>query len=283
MISRRTFGLAALGSLSSRTARAKIDSVVQGVRIGVSGYSFKGLPLDNAIQAMKDIGLGVSEVWFRHVEPQQISREDLRSWRLSVPLQTFRAVRDKYNEAGIEMVAYTLDMKDDFTDAELDRGFRMATALGVNRIATSTTLTVAKRLAPLMEKYGMEVAFHGHANAADPNQFAGPDSFKRVLAMSRYAKINLDIGQFTAAGFDPITFIRDQHANIPVLHIRDGRKWQGTKLPWGAGNTPIKDVLQLLKHERYPMSADIEYDYEGPNGTVAEIEKCFRYCKSALA
>jgi sugar phosphate isomerase/epimerase len=283
MISRRTFGLAALGSFSNLAARAKIDSVVQGVRIGVSGYSFKALSLDSAIQAMKDIGLGASEVWFCHIEPK-LSREELRTWRLSVPLETFRAVRDKYNEAGIETVAYTFDMKDDFSDAELDRGFRMATALGVNRIATSTTFTVATRLAPLMERYGIEVAFHGHANAADPNQFAGPESFKRVLEMSRYAKINLDIGQFTAAGFDPVAFIREQHANIPVLHIRDGRKGQGTKLPWGDGNTPIKEVLQLLKRERYPIFADIEYDYEGvASGTVAEIEKCFRYCKSALA
>jgi sugar phosphate isomerase/epimerase len=198
-------------------------------------------------------------------------------------LQTFRAVRDKYNEAGIETVAYTFDMKGDFTDADLDRGFRMATALGVNRIATSTTFTVAERLAPLMEKYGMEVAFHGHADAADPNQFAGPDLLKRVLAMSRYARINLDIGQFTAAGFDPVAFIRDQHANIPVLHMRDGRKRHDTKIPWGDGGTPIKEVLQLLGRERYPVFADIEYDYDGPSGMVAEIEECFRYCKSALA
>jgi sugar phosphate isomerase/epimerase len=282
MISRRTFGIGALGSLSSLTTRAKINCTIQGVRIGVSGYSFQALPLDKAIQAVKEIGLGACEVWFRHIEPKT-SREDLRTWRLSVPLRTFRDVRDKYKEAGIEMAAYTFDMKDDFTDAELERGFRMATALGVNRIAMSTTFTVAARLVPLMEKYGMEVAFHGHANAADPNQFAGPDSFKKVLAMSRYARINLDIGQFVAAGFDPVPFIREQNANISVLHIRDGKEGQGTKLPWGAGDTPIRKVLQLLKRERYPMFADIEYDYNGPGGTVAEIEKCFRYCKSALA
>jgi sugar phosphate isomerase/epimerase len=268
--------------MSRLSARAKIDSTIEGVRIGASGYSFQALPLDGAIQAMKAIGLGACEVWFRHIEPK-MSREDLRTWRLSAPLQIFRDVRDKYKEAGIEMVAYTFDMKDDFTDAELERGFRMATALGVNRIAMSTTFTVAARLVPLMEKYGMDVAFHGHANAADPNQFAGPDSFKRVLAMSRYAAINLDIGQFVAAGFDPLPFIREHHADIPVLHIRDGRKGRGTKLPWGTGDTPIKGVLQLLKRERYPMFADIEYDYAGPGGTIAEVEKCLRYCKWALA
>jgi sugar phosphate isomerase/epimerase len=281
MITRRIFGILTAASLSALTARADIDSTIHGVHIGVSGYSFQGMSLDAAIQAMQKIGLGITEVWFRHIEPK-LPRETLRAWRLSVPLTTFMEAGKKYKDAGIQMAAYTFDMKDDFTDAELDRGFQMARALGVKRIAMSTTFTVATRLVPLMEKYRMEVAFHGHTNTSDPNQFAGPDSFRKVLTLSRYAKINLDIGQFVAAGFDPVPFIREQHPNISILHIRDGKPWQGTKLPWGTGETPIKDVLQLLKRERYPIIADIEYDYRGPGGTVAEIEKCFQCCKDAL-
>lgn len=281
MISRRTLGLAAFASFSSSAWGAKIDSTIHGVQIGASGYSFQSLPLNGVIEAMKQIGLGCCEVWFRHIEPK-VSREELRAWRLSEPLETFREIRKKYRDSGIETIAYTFDMKDDFTDAELDRGFQMARALGANRIATSTTLTVATRLVPLMEKYEMEVAFHGHANTADPNQFAGPDSFRKALAMSSHARINLDIGQFVAAGFDPLPFIREQHANIPILHIRDGKKGQGTKLPWGTGDTPIREVLQLLKREQYPIFADIEYDYSGAEGTVSEITKCFQFCKDAL-
>ena len=73
-------------------------------------------------------------------------------------------------------------------------------ALGTERICTSTTLTVARRLVPLMEKHRMEVAFHGHINTADPNEFAGPESFRKALAMSPFARINLDIGQFHRRG-----------------------------------------------------------------------------------
>ncbi len=271
MISRRTFGLAALSKIAS----------LHGVRIGVSGYSFQGLTLDASIQAMKQIGLGACEAWFRHIEPK-MSREELRAWRLTVPLETYAVVASKFKAAGIEMVAYTFDMKDDFTDAELERGFQMAKALGVRRIATSTTFTVAKRIVPMMEQHRMEVAFHGHSNAADPNQFAGPDAFEKVLKMSPYARINLDIGQFVAAGFEPVPFIRDQHTNISLLHIRDGKKGLGTKLEWGTGDTPIQDVLRLLQKERYRIQADIEYDYGGPERALAEIMKCFAYCKNAL-
>ena len=270
MISRRGFGLWAMSKLGSR-----------GVRIGVSGYSFQGLTLDGTIAAMKRIGLGATEVWFRHIEPK-LPREELRAWRLAVPLRTFEDAGKKFRAAGIEMVAYTFDMKEDFADAELDRGFQMARALGVKRIATSTTFTVAEKLVPLMEHYRMEVAFHGHTNAADPNQFAGPDSFGRVLEMSRWAKINLDIAQFVAAGFDPVAFLREQHANITLLHIRDGKKGVGTKLPWGSGDTPIADVLRLMQTEKYRIQADIEYDYGGSEGAIAEVTKCFDYCKTIL-
>jgi hypothetical protein len=67
--------------------------------------------------------------------------------------------------------------------------------------------TVAEHLVPLMAKSKLDIAFHGHTNASDPNSFAGPDSFLRVLAMSNYARINLDVGQFVAAGIAPLLFV----------------------------------------------------------------------------
>jgi len=283
MMTRRQFGRIGLGSLPVLAAAgSKIDSTIHGVRIGASGYSFAALNLDDALQAMRQIGLGVGEVWFRHIEPK-LPREQLRDWRLSAPLEIYRNIAKKYGDAGISIIAFTIDMKDDFSDEELDRGFQMAHALGISRIATSTTFSVVRRLLPLMEKYETEVAFHGHTNAADPNEFAGPDSFRRALSLSRYARINLDIGQFAAAGFDPLPFIAEQQANIPVMHIRDGKPGSGTKLPWGTGSTSIREVLQLLKREHYPIVADIEYDYGGASEPAREIKRCFEFCKAALA
>jgi sugar phosphate isomerase/epimerase len=199
-----------------------------------------------------------------------------------VPLAEFQRIGKLYDDAGIEKIAFTHDMKDDFTDAELERPFEMAKALGAARIASSTTLTVARRLVPLMEKHRMEVAFHGHINVDDLNEFAGPDSFRKTLAMSPWSRINLDIGQFMGAGFDAVSFIEEQHAKIPVLHIRDGIRGQRGKVPWGTGDVRIKDVLQLLKREKYPTVADIEYDYGGAGDPWNEVKKCFAYCKSAL-
>src|SRR4051794_26330251 len=88
-------------------------------------------------------------------------REDVREWRLNTPAEHFRAVRKKFNDAGIDIFAYTLNFRDDFTDGELDKCFEQAKALGAKTIASSTQLTVAKRLAGFAEKHKMTVSLHG--------------------------------------------------------------------------------------------------------------------------
>jgi sugar phosphate isomerase/epimerase len=59
----------------------------------------------------------------------------------------------------------------------------------------------------------------------------------------------------------------------------------GDNLPWGQGETPIKEALQLMKKEKYKFPATIELEYPTPEGSnvMAEMAKCLRYCKEALA
>src|SRR4030081_3583032 len=92
--------------------------------------------------------------------------------------------------------------KDSCTDEEVERGFQMTRALGARIMTASTTLTMAKRTLPYVQKHKIFLALHGHSNLSDPNQFATPESFMEGLAMSPYYKVNLDIGHFSAAGFD---------------------------------------------------------------------------------
>jgi hypothetical protein len=55
-------------------------------------------------------------------------------------------------------------------------------------------------------------------------------------------------------------------------------------VPWGQGDTPIKEVLLLMKEKKYKFPATIELEYPVPEGStrVAEIGKCLQYCKDAL-
>src|SRR5436190_3105192 len=308
MITRREFGHLALAGLALPRVRLEATtSVFHGVRLGAQSYSFRDLPrtpggdaVDQVIRAFQECELFECELFAPQVEPQFNSgargrrgdppspqavkaREDLRKWRLETPLDHFRAIGDRFRKAGIEVYAYNYSPNREYTDAEIDRGFEMTKALGAQIITASTNLETAKRMAPFAGKHRMVVAMHGHSNTSDPNEFCTPDSFAAAMKMSKYFKVNLDIGHFTAANFDAIAYIRKHHADITNLHLKDRKKNQGDNTPWGQGETPIREALQLLKKERWPIRAFIEYEYRGQASPVEEVKKCLAYAKAALA
>ncbi len=288
MYSRREFSKLALAAVPAAGALAKakrIDSTFGGVLIGAQSYSFRDRPLDAAIQAIAECGLGECELFQKHVEPRNLKGEELRHWRLTVPLVRMQEIREKFENAGIWLFAYNISFRDDYSDAEIDRGFQMAKAMGVGVITASSTITAAKRVAPFADKYKIKVAMHGHSNTRDPNQFAKPESFAQAMEMSPYFYVNLDIGHFFAAGYDPVEYIKQHHARITNLHLKDRKKDDGPNMPWGEGDTPIKQALDLLKANKgWKIPANIEYEYGKPGmDSLAEVKKCVAYCKQALA
>jgi sugar phosphate isomerase/epimerase len=210
--------------------------------------------------------------------------EDFRKWRLSVSMDKFKDVRKKFDTAGIDIKLLCFNMSEAITDEEIDYGFQMAKAVGASAISTSTQVSVSKRIAPFADKHKMMVGFHGHDATWDPNEFATPESFATAMSYSKYHGVNLDIGHFTAGNNDPIAYIKEHHARITNLHLKDRKKDHGANVPWGQGDTPIKEVLLLLKKEKYPIPANVEYEYGKPGmDTVTEVTKCVEYCKNALA
>ena len=208
----------------------------------------------------------------------------LRDWRLAVSMDKFKDVRKKFDKAGIDVRILCFNMNEAITDEEIDYAFRMANAVGARAISTSTQVTVSKRVAPFADKYKMMVGYHGHDATWDPNEFATPESFATAMSYSKYNGVNLDIGHFTAAGYDPVAYIKEHHARITNLHLKDRKKDHGPNTPWGEADTPIKPVLLLLKETKYPIPANIEYEYGKPGmDTIVEVTKCVQYCKDVLA
>lgn len=279
---RRDFAKIAIAAPAAVAFAAKINSKVDGVMIGAQTYSFRDMPLDNCIAAMKDIGLGYAELWQGHVEPK--GREALKVWRANPPIDEIKGVRQKFDDAGIEIYTFNYSFRSDWSDEETEKGFEIAKALGVNRITASGNVDGSEKVDKFAQKYKTVVAFHNH-DSMKKNEFSTPDDWKAAMeGRSKYIAINLDIGHFTAANFDPISFIEEHHDHIVTLHIKDRKKDHGANMPFGEGETNIKGVLQLLKAKKYPIPAMIEYEY-GKKGmdTVAEVRKCFEYCKAALA
>lgn len=288
MTTRRDFHKLGLGALVGGglagvmpAFAAKPNSVIRGVQIGAQSYSFRTMPLDDAIKAMVNIGLSECELYQGHVEPKMKPAE-LKTWRETVDLNEFRNVRKKFDDAGIKLYAYNYSFRESMEEKEIQRGFEMAKALGVKYITASSTVPMGEKLYPYAEKAGIVVAMHGHSSTK-PGEFASPESFAKAMeGRSKWIKINLDIGHFWAAGYDPVDFLQKHHADIVTVHIKDRKKNQGDNYPFGEGDTPIVQVLQLMRDRKYRIPANIEYEYKGKSDPETEVRKCHEYCKKAL-
>lgn len=276
------------------TAAAKAAKEL-GIVLGIQTYSFRDRLLDDAVKAMQQLEVKSIELWEGHIEPLELQwnradtreqrikkQEELRKWRDNISMDEIKAVKKKINDADISIQAYNGSIKDGMSDQDIELVFKIAQALGTDTITTSATVSVMKRVDPLAKKYNIDVAMHNHAHVDKPNEFATPDSFARGMAgLSDHIKINLDIGHFTAANFDAPAYIRQHHEKIVCVHLKDRKRDQGANLPFGQGDTPIKEVLRLIRDNKWPIPANIEYEYNGGD-TVTEIKKCLDYCKQAL-
>jgi sugar phosphate isomerase/epimerase len=229
---------------------------------------------------------------------QQAAQQRLWEWRRRATDETWRAVRRRFDEAGIDLriLWYGLGFNapPDPTDEEIDYAFRMARGLGVRAVAGSTQIRFAPRIAQAAAKYGLTWAGHTQDNIHNPEQLATPEAYERFLGLSDRLRISLDIGYFTAAGFDSVPFIQKHHRRITEIHLKDRKRSRSlggdvtsnvvNNWPFGQGDTPIREVLQLLKRERWDIPVQLEFIYQCRTTAVAvtELARSYRYCRECL-
>jgi sugar phosphate isomerase/epimerase len=186
------------------------------------------------------------------------AREELRQWRLKAPLDRFRQIRKKFDAAGIDLFSYVMTIGDDFTDAEIDAVYKHMQALGVDKFCTNQTrVGMAPRFAPFSDKYKIKAAFHTHQNSQDPNEISSPESLDKVLAMSKYFMINLDIGWYFDGGNDPLKYFLAHPDRITHLHVRD-RAAGGGQADIGAGILKIDQMLKTARDKKYNIGFILE-------------------------
>lgn len=223
---------------------------------------------------------------------QQAAADELRKWRTSVSLDKVKQAKAMLNDAGITVYAYKSDglqKNAQTTDAELDYMFSIAAGLG----ATHTTMelpapnadgtALLKRMAQFAEKHKVFAAYHTHAQGS-------MTVFDEMLAMSKWNMINVDLGHYVAAGNNggtPIQFLEKHHDRIASFHLKDRTLPEHCSLtvPYGMGDGQIKDILLLMKKNKWTFPATVELESPIPAGSdaVQETRKCVDYVRSVLA
>ena len=287
----------------------KPNSKFNGVQIGAITYSWRSLP-SNAEQVLKyciDCNISAIELMGPTAEaftgaphtstepmrrgagrPQTSDEEraarakDVAAWRSSVSMDKFEQLRKMYKDAGVSIYAYKPSaLGENNTDAEVEYALRAAKALGASHVTVELPKSgeQSKRLGLIANKHKIAVAYHGHLQQTI-------NSWDEAISQAKYNAVNCDVGHYVAAGFDPLPLIESKHEHIYSMHLKDRKSKAngGDNMPWGEGDTPIVEILQLMRKNKYKFPASIELEYEIPEGSdaIKEVSKCVEYCRKAL-
>jgi hypothetical protein len=210
----------------------------------------------------------------------------IEKWRLSQSMDPFKAFRKKYEEAGVLIQIVKYDNINTFSDGVVDYCFQVAKALGAYAISCEIPVSQSQRLGQFAAKHKMMVGYHGHGNLTNPEAFGRLAAWEQCFTYSKYNGANVDIGHFFAAtGTSPAEWIKANHKRVTHVHLKDRKINNGPNMPWGQGDTPIKEILLLMKKERYHFQATIEMEYPVPKDStlLAEIAKCVHFCQDILS
>jgi sugar phosphate isomerase/epimerase len=289
----------------------KPNSVIGGVGIGTITYSYRSMPDQSAEATLRYVlESGISQIELMNgpaesfagapqgargggggrrgqpptSEQQAAQRESagrLKQWRTSVSMDRFKQLRRMYDDAGVKIYAWKA-LNPNMSEEELEYVFNVAEALGCTHTTLELPTDVAqlKRIGAFAEKRKIYAAYHTHLQAS-------MTAFDQAFAASNANMSNVDLGHYVAGtGESPIPFLRKFHGRIASVHLKDRQTpaHGAGNLPWGTGDTPLKEILQLMKQEKYTFPASIELEYDVPPGSdaVKEVAKCLDYCKAAL-
>jgi sugar phosphate isomerase/epimerase len=276
------------------------DSGFGGVHIGAITYSWRSMPggVDNIIKYCNEAGISSIELMSNDVEefvgapknPVKAQKaelekynEELKKWRLSVPMSNFDEAKKAFDNAGIKVHIVKFSPAK-WSDEEIDYAFKAAKAMGAKGVTDELGMEAVKRLAPFAEKYGMYAIFHTHM------QFATPGfSYDPFMAISPAVMFNFDSGHFFGStGLHPNTILEKYHDRIVSIHIKDktGPKTDpaNTNQVWGQGEMPLEEVLLFIKKKGWPIYCDIEleYDVKPWSNAVKEVKTCAHYARQIL-
>ncbi|WP_375583819.1 sugar phosphate isomerase/epimerase family protein [Cyclobacterium xiamenense] len=204
-------------------------------------------------------------------------------WRSNTDFKAFEKLKKMYKEAGVSIYAFKPSaFGRGNSDLEIAYGMKAAKALGASHVTLEHPSNDAhtQKLGKMGETHRMAVGYHGH----EQQTF---DFWDTALAQSPANGLNFDAGHYIAAGHtDIMDLLKKHHKRILSMHTKDRQTPANGKgnLPWGEGDTPIQDILHLIRDEKYRFPATIELEYPVPDGSdaVKEVQKCLEYCRGLL-
>jgi inosose dehydratase len=227
-------------------------------KLGFAGYTFVNFGIDTALATMQRVDVHYLCVKDFHLP-------------LNSTAEQISAFHAKLKEKGVTAYAVgPIYMK---TEAEVDRAFDYAKAVGVKLIVGVPNLELLPYVNKKVQEYDMKYAIHIHG----PDIKLYPDAedaWNHVKGLDPRMGICLDIGHDTRNGKDAVADLKKYHTRVFDMHLKDvtAPTKQGYSVEVGRGIIDYPSFVRMMRETGYSgmLSLEHERDMKNPFMGIAE-------------
>lgn len=243
-----------------------------GLKVGVATYSLRDLPIEEAIKAVKRVGLSYVSIKNvkNHIDLSHTTEE--------------RKERAKmFRDAGlIPLSVGNVSMRTG--EADIRKAFEYARDIGVPTIVCSPSIDSIPILDKMVKEFDIKLAIHNHG-PEDKGFFPSPfDVMRAVEKFDKRIGLCIDVGHTARAGVDPADSILKCQERLYDLHMKDisamGDK--NTPIEAGRGILDSKSILAALLKIKFQGLVGFEYEKDSKD-PIPGLAESVGYNKGLLA
>ncbi len=243
-----------------------------GLKVGVATYSLRDLPIEEAIKAVKRVGLSYVSIKNvkNHIDLFHTTEE--------------RKERAKmFRDAGlIPLSVGNVSMRTG--EADIRKAFEYAREIGVPTIVCSPSIDSIPILDKMVKEFDIKLAIHNHG-PEDKGFFPSPfDVMRAVEKFDKRIGLCIDVGHTARAGVDPADSILKCQERLYDLHMKDisamGDK--NTPIEAGRGILDSKSILAALLKIKFQGLVGFEYEKDSKD-PIPGLAESVGYNKGLLA
>ena len=239
------------------------------LQIGIAGYSFIKLSVNDAITITRQIGISAISIKDKHL-PLDSTKEE-----------AFEII-ERFKQNGINIYAAgMITMK---TEQDIDRAFDYAKNIGVGMIIASPDISLLKYLEQKVVESNIKIAIHN--GGPEDKWYPTPKAvYDNIKSYDKRIGICLDIGHTQRAGINPIEAYSQYTDRVIDIHIKDvdAPKADAHEIELGRGIIDIPALVSSLYKLKYTGRCSIEYqkNLDEPLEGIAESVGYFKgVCKA---
>jgi len=243
-----------------------------GLKVGVATYTLRELPIEDAIQGVKRVGLRYVSIKNvkNHIDLSHSSDE--RKHRAKM-----------FRDAGlIPLSVGNVSMRTG--ESDIRKAFEFARDIEVPTIVCSPSHDVIPLLDKMVKEFDIKLAIHNHG-PEDKGFFPSPfDVMRAVQDFDKRIGLCIDVGHTARAGVDPAESILQCRDRLYDVHLKDisamGDK--NTPIEAGRGILDSKSILAALLKIQYQGLVGFEYEKDGKD-PIPGLAESVGYSKGLMA